>query len=47
MRLRLTAAGQAQLRRKGKVAVTVLGEVRAGGRVLHSVRKQVVFRKRR
>jgi len=47
VRLQLTRAGRAQLRRRGKVTITVLGEVRASGRVIQSTRQKVVFKRRR
>ena len=47
LRLELTRAGKAQLRKRGRVAVTVVGEIRAEGRVIKTTRQRFVFKRRR
>jgi hypothetical protein len=44
VRLKLTPTGRAQLRRKGKLAIRIAIEVRAGARVIESTTRRVVFR---
>jgi uncharacterized membrane protein len=47
LRLQLTKAGKAQLRKRGRVTVTVRGEIRAEGRVIKTTRQRFVFKRRR
>ena len=47
LKLQLTKAGKAQLRKRGRVAVTVVGEIRAEGRVIKTTRQRFVFKRRR
>ena len=47
LKLQLTKAGKAQLRKSGRVAVTVVGEIRAEGRVIKTMRQRFVFKRRR
>ena len=44
VRLKLTRAGLAQLKRKRKLTIQIAIEVRAGGRVIESTTRRVVFR---
>jgi hypothetical protein len=47
LRLKLTPAGRARLRQKGKLAIRISIQVRAGGHVIDSAKRRVVFRARR